>query len=152
MKHKLHIRMKHNLHNPRKGNEEMTQFTDGEIEVMQVLWEHGEMKPADIEQRFPREISNMALRAALRVLLEKGHVSRRKVGKAYFYKATTPQQTAMRAMTRKMADVFAGGSTFGLIAQLLKSESLSDEHLEELRRIANEGAAQTTPRKRGNVK
>jgi BlaI family transcriptional regulator, penicillinase repressor len=127
----------------------MPHFTDGEMEVMQVLWEHGELKPTDIQDRFPRQISNMALRGALRVLMDKGHVERRKFGRAYVYKAITPQRTAMRTMTRKMADVFAGGSTFALIAQLVQSEKLSEKHIRDLQRMASESSEQKTPRKKG---
>ena len=53
----------------------MARFTEGELEVMQVLWEHGELKPGEIQERFPRGIRNAALRSVLLVLLEKGHVT-----------------------------------------------------------------------------
>jgi hypothetical protein len=42
------------------------------------------MKPAELQQRFPWDIKNPALRSHLTILLAKGHVKRRKVGKAYF--------------------------------------------------------------------
>jgi len=111
-------------------------LTRGEMEVMNVLWEHGEMKPAEIEEIFPREIKNAALRFQLRTLLEKGHVARRKVGKAYYYKAKTRRQGAFRSMTRRMANAFCQGSAAGLIAELLKTEDLSEEEIKELQRIA----------------
>ena len=119
------------------------------MEVMQVLWEHGEMKPVEIQERFPRAISNMALRSVLRVLLEKGRVGRRKVGKAYYYKAKTPRDKAMKKMTRRMADVFAGGSSFALIAQLIKAEKLSAENIRELERLASRDTDEEAPRKGG---
>ena len=61
----------------------MPRFTPGELKVMRLLWEHGEMKPADLQKRFPEPIKNPALRSYLTTLLEKGHVTRRLVGKAY---------------------------------------------------------------------
>ena len=124
----------------------MVRFTEGELEVMQVLWEHGCLKPAQIQERFPRRISNMALCAVLRVLLDKGHVTRRRDGKAYFYQAKTLRRAAMKKMTRKMADLFAGGSPFALIAQMIKSEDLSKEHVEELRRLASEKTGEESSR------
>ena len=30
----------------------MPRFTAGELEVMRILWEHGEMKPAEIQAHF----------------------------------------------------------------------------------------------------
>ena len=34
----------------------MAHFTAGEMEVMRILWEHGELKPAEIQEHFPRPI------------------------------------------------------------------------------------------------
>jgi len=34
----------------------MARFTAGEMEVMRILWEHGELKPSEIQRRFPRPI------------------------------------------------------------------------------------------------
>lgn len=117
----------------------MSEFSKGELEVMQTLWEYGEMKPAEIQDRFPREIKNAALRFQLRILLDKGHVTRRKVGKAYYYKAKTPRRGAFRRMAGAMADAFTKGSTRGLIAELIQSEKLTPKEIEELKRIASTG-------------
>ena len=102
----------------------MERFSSGELEVMKVLWERGELKPAEIQQHFSRKIRNAALRSALLVLLEKAHVSRRKVGKAYYYQAETAREPSLRSMARRMAEVFSGGSPAALIAQLIKFEEL----------------------------
>ena len=64
-------------------------FTDGELKVMQLLWEHGEMKPSQLQELFPEPIKNPALRSYLTILVEKGHITRRKSGKAFLYKAKT---------------------------------------------------------------
>ncbi len=117
----------------------MIHLTAGEIEVMRVLWDHGgEMSPPEIEEQFPRPIKNAALRFQLKILLEKGHVARRRAGKAYYYKAVTPRQRTFKSMARRMADIFFGGSAAGLIAELIKSERLSDKEIEELQRLAKE--------------
>ena len=39
---------------------------------------------------------------------------------------------------RRMADVFAGGSPLALIAQIVKSEKLSEKHIQELQEIVSE--------------
>ena len=50
----------------------MSRFTPGELKVMRLLWEHGELKPAELQERFPEPIKNPALRSYLTTLLEKG--------------------------------------------------------------------------------
>lgn len=130
----------------------MSQFTPGEIEVMQVLWEHGELKPPEIQQRFPRPINDMTLRSFLRVLMEKGHVERRKKGRAYYYRPITPRRSALHKMTRRMAEVFTGGSRFALIAEMIETEDLSEEHIQELRKIADRRIPRDPGEERGRLR
>lgn len=113
-------------------------LTQGELEVMQVLWEHGALKPTEIQEHFPRPIRNAALRSVPLVLLEKGHVARRRAGRAYYYEARTPLEGTLRKMARRMADAFCGGSTTALIAQLIASEKLSADDARALRDVMAE--------------
>ena len=46
-------------------------LTPGELKVMRLLWEHGEMNPPEISQLYKPPIKDAALRACLGVLLEK---------------------------------------------------------------------------------
>jgi predicted transcriptional regulator len=116
----------------------MERLTRGEAEVMRILWEQGEMKPAEVQERFPREIKNSALRSYLAILLKKGHVTRRLQGKAYYYRARTRRDSAFRRMLREMADVFFAGSTQALICRLIKNEGLSEKELLDLKRLSEE--------------
>jgi len=120
----------------------MPQFTPGELEVMHILWEHGEQKPGEIQAKFPREIKNSALRSFLSILLEKGHISRRQKGKAFFYRAKTRQTSAFQSKLRELVDVFCDGSTESLLLNLIRSEKLSADELLELKRLAEGGADQ----------
>ncbi|MEM7453929.1 MAG: BlaI/MecI/CopY family transcriptional regulator [Planctomycetota bacterium] len=122
----------------------MARFTPGELNVMQLLWKHGEMKPGDIQDLYPGEIKNAALRSYLTILLDKGHVSRRKVGKAFFYKAVTRQKSAMRSTLKQLVDNYCGGSTTELLMSLIRSEKLSEEDLVDLRRLADGGEKDKT--------
>ena len=84
----------------------MPKFTPGEMKVMRLLWEHGELKPSELQERFPEPIKNPALRSYLTTLLDKGHVTRRLVGKAYYYKAVTRPRSAFRAMLGELVDSY----------------------------------------------
>lgn len=114
----------------------MPRFTQGELEVMRILWEHGELKPAEIHERFPRSITNPSLRSYLAILLDKGHVVRRKVGKAYFYRAKTRRESTFRTMLRELTQVCCSGSVETLLCTLIRSQKLSAEDLIELKRLS----------------
>jgi predicted transcriptional regulator len=116
----------------------MPRFTPGELKVMRLLWEHGELKPAELQDRFPEPIKNPALRSYLTTLVAKGHVVRRRVGKAYYYRAVTRSRSAFRTMLAEMVETYCGGSVSSLVMNLIKSEKLSEADLLELKRLADE--------------
>jgi len=112
-----------------------------ELEIMTVLWEQGPLKPGEIQEKLPYPVKNSALRWQLAALVEKGLVARKKQGKAYLYRAKTARQTALRRLSRRLAEVFAGGSAVALVGQILESQvEISKQELEELKQIA-EGKA-----------
>jgi BlaI family penicillinase repressor len=113
-------------------------LTTGELEVIRILWEHGELKPAEIQRRFPRPIKNAALRSYLSILLDKGHVTRRQVGKAYFYKAKTKRESAFFRTLKEIINSYCEGSPQALVMALIQSERLSEAELLRLKRLAEE--------------
>ena len=114
----------------------MSSFTAGESEVMRILWDYGEQNPSEIQDRYPRHIKNAALRFQLKILLEKGHIVRHKMGRAYSYRAVTPRKGALKKMVQRMAEIYCQGSTAGLIAELIKTERLSEEEIQTLKQLA----------------
>jgi predicted transcriptional regulator len=129
----------------------MSDLNRNELEALRVLWDADELKPAEIEARFGWTIDNGTLRSILRGLVDKGHVSRKKSGKVFLYKARRSRAGVLSKMAKALADAFSGGSTAGLIAQLIEAERLSPSELEELKRVAkkNTGKRAGSPRSRG---
>ncbi len=111
-------------------------LTPGELKVMQILWEHGELKPGEIQALYGESIKNPALRSYLKILMEKGHVVRRKEGKAYLYKARTRQQAALKSMLGNLVDIFFEGSRRKLLLTLVQQEKLTPEEIAQLEAVA----------------
>ena len=116
----------------------MSRFTTGELKVMRLLWEHGELKPGELQTLFPEPIKNPALRSYLAILVEKGHATRRLVGKTYYYKAATRSRSAFRSMLGELLESFCGGSVQALVMNIIKTEHLSEKELLELKRLADQ--------------
>ena len=116
----------------------MNDLNRNELEALRVLWEHGVQKPAQIQEHFSWPIDNGTLRSVLKVLLDKGFLTREKSGKAYLYRAKASRKQLFTRMMRQMAHIFASGSRDALILQLVRSEQLSEEAVAELQRIASE--------------
>ena len=124
-------------------------LTPGELKVMRLLWEHGELTPPQIGARYRPKMKDSALRACLGVLLEKGHVRRHRNGRAYVYAAVTPQKRAFKTMLRDLLENFCDGSARTLMMNLAQQETLSDADLRELKRLA-ETASKTSHQKNGS--
>ncbi len=105
---------------------------------MRLLWEHGVLKPSEIQKLYPVPIKNSAARSYLKILMEKGHVRRRKVGRAYEYQAVTPRRTAFRSTLRDLIDTYCEGSSRALMVNLIRTEKLSGEELAHLKQLADE--------------
>jgi predicted transcriptional regulator len=126
----------------------MPGFTPGELKVMRLLWTHGELKPAELQRLFPGPIKNSALRSYLSILIEKGHVSRRRVGKAYYYKAVTQSRSEFRRTLDELVEAYCSGSLRSLVMNIIRLEKLSEEDLIALKRLADEGGSKTPPERR----
>ena len=123
----------------------MPRFTPGELKVMKLLWEHGELKPGELQDRFPEPIKNPALRSYLTTLLEKGHVVRRRVGRAYYYKAVTRSRSAFRTMLSELVDTYCGGSIQALVMNIIRAERLSEDELLKLKKLAEDRDSERDP-------
>jgi len=80
----------------------VTSLNQNELEALRILWEWGELKPADIQGRFSWPIENATLRSVLVNLVEKGHIVRKLHGKAFFYGACAKKTTLLQNMLRTM--------------------------------------------------
>ncbi|HXS67995.1 MAG TPA: BlaI/MecI/CopY family transcriptional regulator, partial [Candidatus Polarisedimenticolia bacterium] len=93
----------------------MLLLNQNELEALRILWEKGELKPAEIQERFSWPIENATLRSVLVNLVEKKHITRRMQGKAFFYAAQVPKASMLQGLMRNLAEVFAGGSPKELV-------------------------------------
>ena len=113
-------------------------LNENELEVLRLLWKTSPQKPAEIQSSFGWEIDNGTLRSVLVAMVDDGLLKRKKVGKAYVYSARVRRETLFKRMMGRIADVFADGSTGKLLMELASIEKLSEQELNELRKIADQ--------------
>jgi len=128
---------------------EMISLNENELEVLRVLWERGELKPAEIQSHFSWRIENATLRSVLVNLVEKKHVVRRLQGKAFFYAARIPKASLLQNFTQRLAQIFAGGSHKELVAQLVETADIQPADLLLLRQTAA-GSPQPKSKRKSN--
>jgi predicted transcriptional regulator len=101
---------------------------------MDVVWRLGRATAAQVHEAIPDAPSYSAVRALLRLLLEKGHLRYEDDGVRYVYLAVTPKNSAGRSALHHLVDTFFAGSVERAVTTLLDSNSrdLDDATLERL--------------------
>lgn len=115
-------------------SERIHELTRRERQIMDVIYEHGEATAARVREGIPDAPSYSAVRAMLRVLEEKGHLTHRQDGPRYVYAPTTPRGRARQSALRRVLRTFFDDSTEKAVAALLdlSEGELSAETLDRL--------------------
>lgn len=113
-------------------------FTDRELDVMAVLWDHGSATVAEVQRALDDELAYTTVLTVLRTLEEKGHVRHEEEGRAYRYFPRVPREEAGQSALRRLVRKVFGGSPERLLTQLVSDRDLSADELERLRRLLNE--------------
>ena len=104
---------------------------------MDVVYAGGEVSARDIWQKLPDQRSYSTVRTLLGVLEEKGHLTRRLEGKAFFYRASRPREKVAASALRRLLSTFFGGSVEQAVTGLIQLEDgrLSAEELKRIERM-----------------
>ena len=90
-----------------------------ERQIMDIVYELKEATVGQVLEKLPSPPSYSAVRALLRVLEVKGHLSHRQEGPRYIYAPTLPKERARRSALRHLLKTFFDGSTEDAVAALL---------------------------------
>lgn len=104
-----------------------------ERQIMDALYRLGRATAAEIREEIPDPPSYSAVRAALRVLEDKGHVDHERESHHYVYWPTVSAEVAQRNAARRLLDTFFEGSASRAVAALL--ECTDDLDAAELRQL-----------------
>ena len=111
--------------------------TDGELEILRVLWERG---PASLSEicdalRNQRDVATTTVATMLRVMLDKRLVKRKPAARGHQWSAAVSQADAAESMIGKLVDGVFDGSATRLVAHLVEAGQLSPKDLAELREL-----------------
>ena len=114
------------------------QFTDRELDIMNVLWEHGPATAAQVRERLADELAYNTVLTMLRILEEKGHVRHSEVGRAHVYHSLVARDVASRsALRRVMTKLFRGNPEL-LLTQLAEDRNLDADTIRRMRELLDQ--------------
>src|SRR5580658_989330 len=110
-----------------RQNETLPPLSEAQTEIMNVIWEQGEVTLAQICTALAahRVLARNTVQTQLTRLVEKGWLVHRSEGKAFYYSATVPRDAARSQVVQRVVDAVFGGSAEGLVMSLLDGRSLS---------------------------
>ncbi len=111
-----------------------------ERQLMDILYARGESTAAEVRAALPDPPSYSAVRALLRILVDKGHVKHRHDGPRYVYQPTQSQKQARHSALQRVLHTFFENSPEKAVAALLdmSASKLSDAELERLRALIDQ--------------
>jgi predicted transcriptional regulator len=110
--------------------------TDGELEVLKVLWDRGPSTVREVLDVLTvvRPRAYTSVMSLLNVMTDKGLVSRSPKGRAFVYRAKSNRSQTLRRLVGGLLGRAFEGSTAQLVAHLLDQTRPSEEELAEIRR------------------
>jgi predicted transcriptional regulator len=110
-------------------------FTDRELDVMAVLWEHGPSTVAEVRTRLHDELAYTTVLTVLRTLEEKGRVGHAAEGRAHRYHAAVEREAAGTSALRRLVQRLFRGSPALLLTELVRDRDLSASDMERLQEL-----------------
>ncbi|HKF46443.1 MAG TPA: BlaI/MecI/CopY family transcriptional regulator [Terracidiphilus sp.] len=110
-------------------------LTQAELRLMKVLWTRGESSVAEMVAATAEEstLAYTSVLTTIRILEQKGYVTHRQEGRAFFYLASVAEQEASRSEVRHILQRFFGNSRERLLLSLLGDDEISPDELRRLK-------------------
>lgn len=105
--------------------------TEGEMEILQVLWAKGNCTVREVHEALDKKDSGYTTTLKLmQIMHEKGLVDRDTSSKTHIYRALINQETTQQHLVKKMIDNVFNGSAARLVMQALGNKSASKEEID----------------------
>lgn len=113
-------------------------ITESEYEIMKVLWEEGRgLSLGEIMSKIDLNWTRNTIGTLLTRLCEKNAVKSEKQGKVNIYHALINKKDYSMTQTKSLLSKLYNGSIGNLVACLYESKELSQDEIDELRKIIN---------------
>ena len=122
------------------GRKKSLNLTEGELPLMQVLWEKRRATVGDVVVSLSADppLAYSTVLTTLRILESKGYVRHTKEGRAFVYEPVVVQEEASRKALDTLVNRFFGGSCELLVVNLLKEETIGRAELRRIKKMITE--------------
>jgi BlaI family transcriptional regulator, penicillinase repressor len=116
---------------------ELPTVSNAEWEIMKVLWDCGPLAARDIYAKLPkqREWAYKTAKTLLARLVAKGALTYEQIGNSYLYRVCCTRDQVTRQEVRSFVDRVLEGSLGPIVAHFAEERSLTDNDIDELKKI-----------------
>jgi BlaI family transcriptional regulator, penicillinase repressor len=114
--------------------------TDGELEILRVLWQRGPSTVREVHDALndARPTGYTTVLKLMQIMTEKGLVRRNEEQRAHVYEARAPREETQAQLLGDLLERAFDGSATKLVMQVLSSRRASAEELEQIRAVLDE--------------
>ncbi|WP_343305761.1 BlaI/MecI/CopY family transcriptional regulator [Chitinophaga niabensis] len=119
-------------------NENNPEPTKSELEILQVLWQHGPSTVRavnDILNEQKREVQYTSTLKLMQIMVEKELLSRDESQMKHVYSAAVEEQSTKGHLLDRFVDTMYNGSASSLMMQLLGNKKTSKKELDAIREL-----------------
>ena len=104
---------------------------------MKIVWERGDATVRDVYETLlkRRKVAYTTVMTMMRILEQKGYLKSSQDERAYVYRPAQPKGQVIGAMVRDFVNRVFNGSAQPLLLHLMEQNQLSQEDLDEIRRL-----------------
>ena len=112
-------------------------LTPLELAIMKVIWQVGETTVRDVYDalRKQREIAYTTVLTMMKILEDKGYLTRTQADRAHLYRPARPRQQVVGAMVKDFVDRVFDGASEGLLAHLARDNRLSEKQRKAVKQM-----------------
>ncbi|MGA2615979.1 MAG: BlaI/MecI/CopY family transcriptional regulator [Thermoguttaceae bacterium] len=114
--------------------------TDGELEILQVLWERGPSTVRQIQEVLDRRkrTGYTTVLKLMQIMAAKGLLARDESQRTHVYRPRVPADKTQRQLVADLMERVFRGSAQQLVMQALSSKNVSREELSEIRALLDD--------------
>jgi predicted transcriptional regulator len=115
-------------------------LTDQELEIMKIVWARDSATVRDVYEEMlkHRKIAYTTVMTMMGILEQKGHLKKSAEERAYVYTPAQPQREVVGNMVRDFVKRVFNGSAKPLLVHLVENQKLSEDELDEVRKLLKE--------------
>ena len=113
-------------------DERMADLGELELEVMQLVWDKGEVTAEQVREQLARHPKESTVRTVLRRLEDKGYVTHRVDGRTFIFQAAEARQEVAARAAKRIVDWFCKGSVEEMLVGMADARMLDQKTLKSL--------------------